>query len=107
MEKSNIIQQFIDSVVKAIIFAITPLFEDLKKNNPPQIPEELLTRKKTCQILSINLSTLWVWTKKGRLKSYGCGNRVYYKRTEILNCLVELKPHHSKTGSTNKKISGS
>lgn len=91
MEKKNIIQQFIDLLVKAILFAITPLFEDLKKNYQPQIPEELLTRKKTCQMLSINLSTLWVWTKKGRLKSYGCGNRVYYKRSEVEAAITELK----------------
>lgn len=91
MVKTNIIQQLIDMLVTALLFALKPLFEDLKKNYQPQIPEELLTRKKTCQILSINLSTLWVWTKKGRLKSYGCGNRVYYKRSEVEAAVIELK----------------
>lgn len=46
-------------------------------------PEELLTRTEAAKFLKINLTTLWIWSKKGKLKSYGIGNRVYYKRSEI------------------------
>lgn len=54
----------------------------------PQI--ELLTRKETCKLLKIDQSTLWAWTKKGKLKSYGIGNRRYYKKNEIIECLIPL-----------------
>lgn len=51
---------------------------------------ELLTRKQTAILLQINLSTLYYWTKSGRLKAYGISNRVYYKRSEVLDSLKPL-----------------
>ena len=56
-----------------------------------QNDEELLTRTETVELLKINLTTLWNWTKKGKLTAYGIGNRVYYKRGEIMKALVEFK----------------
>ena len=56
-----------------------------------QNDDELLTRTETVGLLKINLTTLWNWTKKGKLTAYGIGNRVYYKRGEIMKALVEFK----------------
>lgn len=56
----------------------------------PTEPQQLLTREQTAHLLHIDLSTLWQWTKRGKLKSYGIGNRVYYKRTEIDEALTTL-----------------
>jgi ferredoxin-fold anticodon binding domain-containing protein len=56
-----------------------------------QNDEELLTRTETVELLKINLTTLWNWTKKGKITAYGIGNRVYYKRGEIMKALVEFK----------------
>lgn len=55
---------------------------DLSNSN-----EILLTREETCNLLSINLSTLWSYTKKGKLPSKKIGNRVYYLKSEILEAL--------------------
>lgn len=52
---------------------------------------ELLNREEVCKMLSINKTTLWKYTKMGKLKSYGIGNRVLYKRNEVLECLTLLK----------------
>ncbi|WP_299159308.1 helix-turn-helix domain-containing protein [uncultured Eudoraea sp.] len=49
-----------------------------------------MTREETAQSLKISLSTLWHWSKKGILPSYGIGNRVYYKRSEIENSLIRI-----------------
>ncbi len=66
--------------------------EALKKElNLSMTYEELLTRDQTCKLLHINSSTLWAWTKKGRVKAYGIANRRYYKKSEILDSLIELK----------------
>ena len=66
--------------------------EDLKKELClSRTYEELLTRDQTCKLLHINSSTLWAWTKKGRVKAYGIANRRYYKRSELMDCLIELK----------------
>ena len=53
--------------------------------------ESLLTREETCQFLSIDSSTLWAWTNKGKVKAYGIGARRYYKRSELMECLTLLK----------------
>lgn len=66
-------------------------FDNFKKNLPDENKEELLTREETYKLLKIDSSTLWAWTKQGKLKSYGIANRRYYKRSEILECLILLK----------------
>ena len=54
--------------------------------------DELLTREQTADLLQINLSTLWSWTNKGKVTAYGItGSRRYYKRSEVMNALKELK----------------
>lgn len=58
--------------------------------NEPQIESELLTREETCTFLSMNKTTLWKHTKSGKLKSYGIGNRVYYKKSELLDSVKPL-----------------
>ncbi len=53
-------------------------------------PDELLTREETCKFLQIDSSTLWHWTNKGKVIAYGIGNRRYYKKSEIIECLIKL-----------------
>ena len=62
----------------------------VKKLIVAQNDEELLTRIETAQFLKVNFTTLWSWTKKGKITAYGIGNRVYYKRGEIMKALVIL-----------------
>lgn len=64
--------------------------EELKESFQPKTPEELLTRSETAKLLKINLSTLYHWTKKGKLKSYGLSGKVYYKRSEVESALIEI-----------------
>ena len=55
-----------------------------------QSDEELLTRTETAEFLKINFTTLWHWTKKGKVTAYGIGNRVYYKRGELKKALIQI-----------------
>lgn len=66
-------------------------FEDFKKEINTHNPDELLTRAETCKFLQIDSSTLWAWTNKGKVKAYGIANRRYYKKAELLDCLIPLK----------------
>lgn len=56
-----------------------------------QNDEELLTREETATLLKTSYTTLWDWTKKEILITYRIGNRIYYKRGEIMKALVPLK----------------
>lgn len=63
---------------------------EFRKNLGTENPDELLTRTEACGLLKINMTTLWNWSKKGKIISYGIGNRVYYKRGELMKSLVRI-----------------
>ena len=52
---------------------------------PPNDAEEFLTREETAIILKCSLPTLWDWTRKNILQSYRIGNKVRYKRNEVMS----------------------
>jgi excisionase family DNA binding protein len=54
-------------------------------------PEEYLTRNEVSQMLKVDLSTIYIWTKDQKLIRYKLGKRVYYKRSEIEDALVEIR----------------
>ncbi len=91
MEKSILLHCITPEELKQIIKEV--LIDELsgfKNNIGTNESDVLLTRKETCELLKINMTTLWNWTKKGKLISYGIGNRVYYKKEEVLNKLVQF-----------------
>lgn len=93
MENSVLIQKITQAqLVDFINQAVQDQFEELKQElHKVRDQEELLTRDEAAGLLKINSSTLWHWTKKGKLPSYGIGNRVYYKRSEIMESLVKFR----------------
>ena len=76
----------------AAIFAqlLNKQLSELKLCFQPKDPIEYLTRKEVSEMLKCDLSTVHNWTKKGKLKAYGLGNKVYYKRTEVEAVLLPL-----------------
>ena len=71
--------------------AIKPLLQPQKTvSESGQSESDLLTREQVCKLLSINKTTLWKHTKSGKLKSLGLGNRVYYKKNEVLEAVKHL-----------------
>lgn len=58
-----------------------------KKPETNKSTSELITRNEASEILRVSLVTLNDWTKKGILPAYKCGNRVYYKRSEVAESL--------------------
>jgi hypothetical protein len=66
-------------------------FKHFEKHFQPKEQEELLTRLEVSKMFKIDLSSVHNWTKKGIIKSYQCSGRIYYKRSELQNAIVELK----------------
>lgn len=73
-----------------ILSGVNSIIENLKKDFQPKEPTEYLTRNEVAELLKIDLSSLYNWTKKGKLKSYGLCGRVYYKRHEIEQSIIRL-----------------
>lgn len=53
--------------------------------------DEYLTRPQVAQILSISIATVGLWTKSGKITGYRIGNKVRFKKGEILKCLSKIK----------------
>lgn len=87
----NTIQIELPDYVKTDIEQIKFKLGELQKNFQPKTPTEYLTRNEVAKLLKIDLSSVHNWTKRGLLTAYQIGGRVYYKRAEVENSLVELK----------------
>lgn len=81
----NLCPQELEEIITQIIRSE---LEEFRKDI--SIHNELLTRREACSLLKINMTTLWNWSRKGKIISYGIGNRVYYKKSELLESLVKL-----------------
>lgn len=85
------IQTSPEELTSAISKAVEVQFQQLKKQLlSKNANDELLTRKQACEFLQIDSSTLWAWTKKGKVIAYGIANRRYYKRSELNEALKPL-----------------
>jgi excisionase family DNA binding protein len=90
MQRIEIIQVDPEQIQRIVSDAVKHHFEDLKKDFQPKQPNRYLTRAEVAKMLRIDLSTLHLWTKQGKLVSYGIGNRVYYKQDEVEDALKQL-----------------
>lgn len=52
--------------------------------------DELLTREQAAKFLQVDVSTLYLWVKKGKVNAYGIGNRRYFKRSELVESLTPI-----------------
>ena len=84
------IQTSPETLQEAILAGIKVEIEKLHKEFQPKVPEEFMTRNEVKEFLKVDLSTIHNWTKRGKLKAYGLGNRVYYKRSEVEQAIKPL-----------------
>ena len=77
------VDELADKVADKLLNKIKHYLDDLHNNES----DVYLTRQETADFLKINITTLWHWTNKGKIKSYGIGNRRYYNKQEIIALL--------------------
>ena len=81
-----------EALVSLINENVKAQLSELKKSlQTDEANNDLLSRSETCELLQIDSSTLWHWTNKGKVTAYGIANRRYYKRSEIMKSLTQLK----------------
>lgn len=56
-------------------------------SEPTETLKPHLTRKETAQYFNVSLNCLNMWVNKGILKPYKVGQRVFFKREEILKVM--------------------
>ncbi|MNT26390.1 Helix-turn-helix domain protein [compost metagenome] len=79
-----------EELVGLINNCVQSIFDDFVKGLPTNNPDEILTPSQVCELLQIDNSTLWRWSQKGKVKVYGIQSRRYYKKNELMNCLIPL-----------------
>jgi excisionase family DNA binding protein len=57
--------------------------------------QDVLTRKETAKFFSVSLVTIHEWTKSGILHPYKVGNRIYFKRSHLMQVLEQSNPTES------------
>ncbi len=80
-------EQFRESILKPIKVQLTELIKGLQTH---LFKEEYLSREEVSNMLKVDLSTIHNWSKKGKLTKHCIGNRVYYKRSEIENQIIQI-----------------
>ena len=90
MGNIQFIQVTPEQLQSSIIEGIKAQIYELKDNWQPKEPNKYLTRAQVAELLSIDISTVHNYTKRGLLKSYGIGRRVYYLRSEVEEAIVGL-----------------
>ncbi|MGH2666310.1 helix-turn-helix domain-containing protein [Flavobacterium sp.] len=76
-----------------IVKDVTQALKGYALQNPDN--EILLTREETAKMLSVSLVTLWDWTKKDIIPAYRIGNKVRYKKAEVLTALQQMNKFSS------------
>ncbi len=79
-------QQLQDAILEGVKLQL----DDLKKEYQPREPEEYLSRLEVSKMLKCDISTVHNYGKSGKLRRWGIGNRVYYKRSEVERAIIQL-----------------
>lgn len=88
IEIENIsVEELVAMISNSVLDVLESRLKLLQKESDQQL---LLTRAETAKYLHVNMTTLWNWTKKGKIKAYGIGNRVYYKKNEIDKAIIRI-----------------
>ena len=90
---NNLKFEDLPSAMESVLDKLSNLEEELraiKENFQPKEPDELMTRKEVAEYFKVDLSTIWNWSKNGKLTYYGLGSRVYYKRSQIEKSLTKI-----------------
>jgi hypothetical protein len=91
MVQFKLIQLTPEELQNTITEVLKTQFDNFKKDfSTEKANDELLTRTEACEFLKIDSSTLWAWQNKGKVKGYAIVNRRYYKRSELLDCLIPV-----------------
>lgn len=89
--KTNLIQiettsadDFKSEIINGVI-TVLKSFGVHSQNNS----EIILSREEAAKLLKISLVTLWDMTRKDKIPAFRIGNKVRYKKSDVLNALTQ------------------
>ncbi len=73
-----------NKIVKDLIIGLKTIWVQNQNNS-----EIILSREEAAKLLSISLVTLWDLTRKDKIPAFRIGNKVRYKKSDVLNALTQ------------------
>lgn len=73
-----------------IMSGVSDVLKDFANTMQNNDQDKLLTRAETSKLLSVSLVTLWDWTRKDIIPAFRIGNKVRYKKCDVLNALQKM-----------------
>jgi hypothetical protein len=77
-------QDFKNEIIDALKDEFQKLALSAKDN------DVLLSRQQTAELLSVSLVTLWDWTRKDIIPGFKIGNKVRYKKFQVIEALQKI-----------------
>lgn len=93
MEKIIMTSVSVNSLIESIAHRTAQIIESRKPQPQPSADDPLsdLIPKSEVRGKLASASTLWKYEKEGRIKSYAISGKRFYKRSELMDALTELK----------------
>ncbi len=89
MEQINFVGVEPTNLIKEIVNEVRhTLFADITKTLQDNEPKRYYSADQICERFSVTKPTIHEWRKRGILKSYKLGARVYYRLDEIENAMI-------------------
>jgi excisionase family DNA binding protein len=76
---------FKNEIINVVITALKSFAGQSQTNNS----EIILSREEAAKLLKISLVTLWDMTRKDKIPAFRIGNKVRYKKSDVLNALTQ------------------
>ncbi len=91
MNEVKIVQTTPNELESLIKESVRAELEGIKKDlSHQEEKDKILTREEAAKMLDIDLSSLWRWTKAGKIKAFGIANRVYYYLSDVNRALLPI-----------------
>ncbi|MBK9567196.1 MAG: helix-turn-helix domain-containing protein [Saprospiraceae bacterium] len=82
-----------DLILQITKNVLSGMSEILKESREKDLnSKEWLTSKETESILKISAVTRWTWSNSGILKTHKIGNRLRYRKDDVLKALLRKEP---------------
>jgi len=83
----------VDDLKSDLLNGVHETLRDFTSKFQAKNDDKLLTREETAEMLSVSLVTLWKWTRDDIIPAYRIGNRVRYKKGEVLQAMQKMNRH--------------
>ena len=97
MQKLMVSQLSKTDILETVNVAVNDAFSQNVQNliqsllEPSGTKKDFLSRKETAEFFGVSVVTIHAWVNEGLISSYKMGNRTYFKRSQLIEQLLNSK----------------